>query len=128
VGRGRKGAMSGLLFGSMLAASKGTLRLTMRLAFQFGSRMKAALTLLAAILSPAALYAQGCAMCYQTAANSGNPTVQALKRGILLMLFPPLVIASGILYMAYQKRNQFNRGAGTPHSDLSGDGNGGQSW
>jgi hypothetical protein len=109
----------GLLSDSIVAANEGALKRTMRLAFQLGSRVRASLMLLAALLSPAALYAQGCAMCYQTAANSGNPTVQALKRGILLMLFPPLVIASGILYMAYQKRNQFNRGAGTPYSDLS---------
>jgi hypothetical protein len=100
----------------------------MRLAFQFGSRMKTALAVLAALLSPAMLYAQGCAMCYQTAANSGNPTVLALKRGILLMLFPPLVFTAGILYLAYQKRNQFNRKSGTPHSDLYGTSVSGENW
>jgi len=100
----------------------------MRLAFQFGSRMKAALGLLAVLLSPAMLYAQGCAMCYQTAANSGNPTVQALKRGILIMLFPPFVITAGILYLAYQKRNQFNRKSGTPHSDLYRTSVSGENW
>jgi len=80
--------------------------------------MRAALILLAALFSPAALYAQGCAMCYQTAANSGNPTVQALKHGILLMLLPALVITGGIVYLAYQKRNLSNRESRTPRADL----------
>jgi len=73
---------------------------------------------MAFLLAPASLYAQGCAMCYQTAANAGNPTIQALKRGILLMLFPPVVIAAGIGYLAYHKRNLFNKETGTPPANL----------
>jgi hypothetical protein len=61
---------------------------------------------LAVLASPQALYSQGCAMCYQTAANSGSRFIQALKNGILVLLFPPLFICAGIIVMAYRKRNQ----------------------
>ena len=62
----------------------------------------------AALLSPSALFAQGCAMCYQTAAGSGAQFIQALRHGILIMFFPPILIMAAILYAAYRKRNQFN--------------------
>src|SRR5271169_2394260 len=62
----------------------------------------------AAVLSPSALFAQGCAMCYQTAAGSGGQFIQALRHGILIMFFPPILIMAAIFYAAYRKRNQFN--------------------
>jgi hypothetical protein len=62
----------------------------------------------AALLSPSALFAQGCAMCYQTAAGSGAQFIQALRHGILIMFFPPILIMAAIFYAAYRKRNQFN--------------------
>jgi hypothetical protein len=68
--------------------------------------LKRALTVLALLASPQALYSQGCAMCYQTAANSGSRFIQALKHGILVLLFPPLFICTGIIIMAYRKRNE----------------------
>jgi hypothetical protein len=60
------------------------------------------------ILSPSALYAQSCAMCYQSAAASGPKSIHALKIGILILMFPPLVITAGVVYLAYSRRNQFN--------------------
>ena len=89
-----------------------------RFASQFAPRMRAGLTMLAVLLRPASLYAQGCAMCYQTAANSGTQTIQALKHGILVMLFPPLVITAAISYLAYRKRNLFDRKSGAPRTNL----------
>ncbi len=68
--------------------------------------LRRALAALAALASPQALYSQGCALCYQTAANSGSRFIQALKHGILVLLFPPLFICAGIIVMAYRKRNQ----------------------
>ena len=44
---------------------------------------------------PSALFAQSCAMCYQTAAAAGPRTAEALRHGILVMLFPPLMISRG---------------------------------
>jgi hypothetical protein len=69
------------------------------------ARAVAALLVLA---SPAALYAQSCAMCYQSAAASGPRSIHALKLGILILMFPPLLITVGIIYVAYRKRDQFN--------------------
>jgi hypothetical protein len=67
---------------------------------------------LLAFLSPSALFAQGCAMCYQTAAGSGAQFIQALRKGILVMFFPPILIMGAIFYAAYRKRNQFNSAEG----------------
>ena len=72
------------------------------------SCMRAAAAGVAAALSPSALFAQGCAMCYQSAASSGGQFIQALRHGILIMFFPPILIMAAILYAAYRKRNQFN--------------------
>jgi hypothetical protein len=60
------------------------------------------------LLSPSALFAQGCALCYQGAAASGPQFIQALRHGILIMFFPPILIMGAIFYAAYRKRNQFN--------------------
>lgn len=59
------------------------------------------------LLSPAALHAQGCAMCYQSAASSGAKLIAALRHGILLLMFPPLFIFAGIIGLAYSRRNAF---------------------
>jgi hypothetical protein len=64
---------------------------------------------LAVLASPAALYAQSCAMCYQSAAASGPRSIHALKLGILILMFPPLLITAGVVYLAYRKRDQFNQ-------------------
>ena len=72
---------------------------------------------LLALLSPSALFAQGCAMCYQTAAGSGAQFIQALRHGILIMFFPPILIMGAIFYAAYRKRNQFNSAEGAAASD-----------
>jgi hypothetical protein len=66
----------------------------------------------AAVLSPSALFAQGCAMCYQSAASSGSQFIQALRHGILIMFFPPILIMGLIYYAAYRKRDQFNTANG----------------
>jgi hypothetical protein len=71
---------------------------------------------LLALLSPSALFAQGCAMCYQTAAGSGAQFIQALRHGILIMFFPPILIMGAIFYAAYRKRNQFNSAEGAGSS------------
>jgi hypothetical protein len=60
------------------------------------------------LLSPAALYGQGCAMCYQSAAASGPRSIQALKSGILILMLPPVLITAGIAFLAYRKRHKYN--------------------
>jgi hypothetical protein len=67
------------------------------------------LALVLALAIPAPVFAQGCAMCYQSASKSGPQVIQALKSGILILLFPPLFICGGITFLAYTKRDQFNQ-------------------
>ena len=58
-------------------------------------KLKLAAAVVAAVLSPSALYAQSCVMCYQSAAASGPRTIHALKAGILILMFPPVLITAG---------------------------------
>jgi hypothetical protein len=60
------------------------------------------------LVSPAALYAQGCAMCYQSAAASGPRTIHALKQGIIVLMIPPVLITGVIAWMTFRKRDQFS--------------------
>jgi hypothetical protein len=57
---------------------------------------------------PTTLAAQSCAMCYQSAAASGPRTIHALNTGILILMFPPALITSGIFYLGFKKRNTYN--------------------
>lgn len=71
-------------------------------------KLKFATACAVAVLSPSALYAQSCVMCYQSAAASGPRTIHALKAGILILMFPPVLITVGIVYLAYSRREKFN--------------------
>ena len=64
--------------------------------------------LIAAVLTPSVVFAQNCALCYTQAAGAGARMIQALRSGILVLVFPPMLICIGITIMAYKKRNQFN--------------------
>ncbi len=60
------------------------------------------------LLTPPALVAQNCALCYSQAAASGQRVIEALRSGILILVFPPMLIFAIFTVMAYKKRNQFN--------------------
>jgi hypothetical protein len=49
--------------------------------------------------------AQGCAMCYQTAAASGAPGREALRHGILILLLPAACLFLGIFVLIYRRNN-----------------------
>jgi hypothetical protein len=66
------------------------------------------LVVVLALAIPAPVFAQSCAMCYTAAAKSGPQMIQALKSGILILLFPPLFICGGVTFLAYRKRDLFN--------------------
>jgi len=72
------------------------------------ANLRRAAAVMAAMASPAALYAQSCAMCYQSAAASGPRSIHALKVGILILMIPPVLITAAVVYLAYTKRDQFN--------------------
>jgi hypothetical protein len=61
-----------------------------------------------ALLTPPGLFAQNCALCYSQAAASGQRVIEALRSGILILIFPPMLIFAIFTVMAYKKRNQFN--------------------
>jgi hypothetical protein len=61
-----------------------------------------------ALLAPPVLFAQNCALCYSQAAASGRRVIEALRSGILILVFPPMLIFVIFALMAYKKRNQFN--------------------
>lgn len=49
--------------------------------------------------------AQGCAMCYQSAAASGAQGREVLRHGILVLLLPSLSLFVGIFALIYKRRN-----------------------
>ncbi|MGA8102216.1 MAG: hypothetical protein WB869_08685 [Candidatus Acidiferrales bacterium] len=60
---------------------------------------------LALLAMPSPLFAQGCVQCYQSAAASGPRAIQALRDGIIVLMFPPFFICVGITFLAYRRRN-----------------------
>ena len=74
------------------------------------------LAVLLALGAPA--FAQSCALCYTQAASAGARMVQALRSGILVLIFPPMAICIGITVMSYKKRNEFRQNEGDRESDL----------
>ena len=66
------------------------------------------LALLGALLTPSLAFAQNCALCYTQAAGAGPRLMQALRSGILVLIFPPMAICIAIAVAAYRKRNRFN--------------------
>ena len=74
--------------------------------------MLAAICLLSIMLFPIVLQGcalhvlvQGCAMCYQSAAASGEQGKEALRHGILILIFPTLSLFAGIFGLLYRRRN-----------------------
>lgn len=63
-------------------------------------------------------YAQGCALCYTQAASSGARMIQALRSGILVLIFPPMGICIGLTILSYKKRNRFHDSQPDKPSDL----------
>lgn len=49
--------------------------------------------------------AQGCAMCYQSAAASGSQGRDVLRQGIMILLLPSLSLFFGIFALIYHRRN-----------------------
>jgi len=68
-----------------------------------------ATAVLALLALPPIASAQGCALCVTQAAQGGNRFVAALRSGILVLVFPPMAISIGLIYVAWRKRNQFRQ-------------------
>ena len=75
----------------------------------------AALAVLVVLLLPLPALSQSCALCYTQAASAGQRMVQALRSGILILIFPPTLGSVGMIFLVHHKRNQVRR-----NSDESG--------
>ena len=69
-----------------------------------------ALAAIALVAAPLAS-AQGCALCYQSAASAGARAIQALRNGIVILIIPPFFICTAITYLVYRRRNTHNHDA-----------------
>ncbi len=56
---------------------------------------------------PSALFGQSCALCYTQAASSTQHFIQALRSGILILMFPPFCLSIAVTVVAYKRRNRF---------------------
>jgi hypothetical protein len=63
---------------------------------------------LTALFFPIVAAAQGCALCYQSAAAAGSRAIHALQNGIVVLIVPPFFICSAITYLVYRRRNAHN--------------------
>jgi hypothetical protein len=73
--------------------------------------MKQRLAILALLIalwaSPA--FAQGCAMCYSTAAGTTKDGQRAISRGVLVLLLPPvgfMIVGAGLAFRYGKKRDE----------------------
>ena len=57
------------------------------------------------VMSHVPALAQGCASCYTTAAAGGPQTAHALRSGILILLIPPVLIFSSIVFLLWRWRS-----------------------
>jgi hypothetical protein len=64
--------------------------------------------ILSTLIFPHAAAAQGCALCYQSAASAGSRAIRALQNGIVVLIVPPFFICSAITYLVYRRRNSHN--------------------
>ena len=63
----------------------------------------------APVAAPIAASAQNCALCYTQAAGSGSRLKQGLRSGILILIFPPMLISTGLIVTSYRRRNRFHQ-------------------
>jgi hypothetical protein len=64
--------------------------------------------LLAASAAPA--MAQGCSMCYASAAQEDARAQQALNLGIIVLIIPPVLLFAGVMVTAFRRRDEEEMG------------------
>jgi hypothetical protein len=64
--------------------------------------------ILSTMVFPNFASAQGCALCYKSAAAAGSRAIHALQNGIIVLIVPPFFICSAMTYLVYRRRNAHN--------------------
>lgn len=77
------------------------------------------LLLLTLLTASIAASAQNCALCYTQAAGSGSKLKAGLRTGILILIFPPMMICTGLIVTSYRRRNRFHQDDAAPKDDAS---------
>ncbi len=60
------------------------------------------------LLAASPILAQGCALCYNTAAAASSRGIAALRHGVLILMLPPVVIFGVVTFFTVRGRNRFN--------------------
>jgi len=60
------------------------------------------------LLAARPILAQGCALCYNTAAAASGRGITALRHGVLILALPPMAIFGVITFFTVRGRNRFN--------------------
>ncbi|HMD99073.1 MAG TPA: hypothetical protein VKM93_17300 [Terriglobia bacterium] len=60
------------------------------------------------LLAASPILAQGCALCYNTAAAASSKGITALRHGVLILMLPPVVIFGVVTFFTVRGRNRFN--------------------
>lgn len=76
--------------------------------FRFSRWLARAVAVFVTFASATLTYAQGCALCYNTASAMKAAGIAALRQGILILLIPPLAICLGVFYVGYRSRDHYN--------------------
>ncbi len=75
--------------------------------FRFSGWIARLAAMSVAFASSSTAFAQGCAMCYNSAAAAKAAAIQALRSGILILLIPPVLMFIGIFVLAFRRRDRF---------------------
>jgi len=60
------------------------------------------------LLAASPILAQGCALCYNTAAAASSRGITALRHGVLILMLPPVMIFGVVTFFTVRGRNRFN--------------------
>ena len=71
------------------------------------ARLRIGVAALALLAVPAALSAQACPLCYQSASSASAQFIAALKNGIFVLILPSFLICAAITVLAYRRRQQY---------------------